>query len=114
MGSRNSCCHEQGLKVGETKVGSFLARGWVVAAWAVAEAMTLEGWPCLWAARPVSWQGCTLSLLLAMARFLYLVINLPREILKAVLVPGPMSTGRQEGSVEESLFQEHIKCTERN
>ena len=49
-----------------------------------------------------------------MAGFLYLIINLSREMLKEVLVPRLMFSGHQEGSMEESLFQEHIKCTERN
>lgn len=43
-----------------------------------------------------------------------LIINVLREMLKAVPVPVHMSSGHQEGSVEESLFQEHVKCTERN
>lgn len=85
-GSKNTCCHERGLKVGETKAGSFLAKGREQVARIVAHGSTSEGRPCLWTALPVDGPGpsagkVTFYLSLALAGLLSSIINLLSEML---------------------------------
>lgn len=108
-GSENSCCHEQGLKVGATKASSFLANG-------------VGGMDC----RRFD-LGVTALLLESLGPsagrvtfypFLIMADSLPNHQLiqgeaKSSAFPGHMSHGHQESSME-SPFQEHIEYTERH